>query len=122
MFRRNSLITKLISLFFKLHGFAYMKEMLGAIVDTIITENKSLEIDPNRLLQPSDQPEKQIEENAAQLNILAKQILDAIVVSLEKCPIELRKLLKHTYEAASKAFPEQPGKICEILKKLILIV
>lgn len=118
LFRRNSISSKLVALFFKLHGMSYLKNTLGSLIDAIISENKHCEIDPTRLKGETpdqiltDEEKKNIcQENYKNLFGYCQAVVQAILSSFDKCPSSICKVLHHMYTSASKAYPEQAGEI-----------
>lgn len=112
MFRSNSFGSKLVTLFFKLHGMDYLKEVLGPALSEICKENAPLEIDGARI-KVSDEKERQklVANNAKALIALGTKILESIYNSIGKCPPSMRRMLHVCLSTAEKRFPEQSGEI-----------
>ncbi|TGZ76730.1 hypothetical protein EX30DRAFT_312068 [Ascodesmis nigricans] len=90
LFRGNSLLTKALDTYMKRVGREYLEETLGEHLQRIASEDLLCELDPAKL---QGNPE-QIQKNWKTLLGLTKSIWDAISHSAEKCPLELRKILR----------------------------
>lgn len=91
LFRGNSLLTKALDTYMKRLGREYLEETLGKHLQHIAEEDMLCEVDPMKLV---DNPE-QIQKNWKTLLGLTRGIWDAIFRSASKCPLELRKILRH---------------------------
>jgi hypothetical protein len=110
LFRRNSLSSKLVTLFFKLYGLDYLRQSVGAVIKKIIRENKNYEIDDGRVQGASKQ--KIVEENGRVLSDLVQTVIDRIVSrSATHAPHEIRLILSHSLVETRKRFPDS-GEIC----------
>lgn len=103
LFRRNSIVTKLITLYAKAHGMEYQKKVLDPVWKDLadIEPNKSYEIDPFKAVDATD-----IEENRKNLIWLTKKFLDAILSSADLVPQNIRYVCSYLYWATSERYPE----------------
>jgi hypothetical protein len=99
LFRRNSISTKLISLYAKLQGLSFLQHLLKELIENLVKEDKSLEIDPNKL-----QKGESIEENGKELSKLGYEFLESLFNSEDKIPYELKVLLSHLRMVSSKKY------------------
>ena len=90
LFRGNSLLTKALDAHMKRLGRDYLKETLGAHLKRIVAEDIYCEVDPVRV----DSPEI-VERNWKVLLSLTRTMWQSIFTSAARCPLELRKILRH---------------------------
>ncbi|OLL25586.1 Inhibitory regulator protein BUD2/CLA2, partial [Neolecta irregularis DAH-3] len=90
LFRGNSLLTKAVDSHMKRAGADYLEETLGDILRSIAEENVICEVDPMRLCIPED-----LKQNWRILMALTRQVWQAIKDSVQRCPVELRKIFGH---------------------------
>ncbi|KAI5857977.1 hypothetical protein BZA05DRAFT_111491 [Tricharina praecox] len=90
LFRGNSLLTRALDTHMKRLGREYLEETLGDHLQKIAAEDTYCEVDPMRI----DSPEH-IQRNWKQLLSITRTIWQAIFTSASRCPLELRKILRH---------------------------
>jgi hypothetical protein len=109
LFRRNSLSSKLVTLFFKLYGLDYLRQTVGSLVREIIIENKNYEIDDGRVQGSPDVVQRTVEANGVTLSNLVQSLIDRIISRSETH--EIRLILAHSLVETRKHFPDA-GEIC----------
>lgn len=90
LFRGNSLLTKALDAHMKRLGREYLDETLGAHLKKIAEEDTHYEVDPLRIERQED-----LGKNWKHLLSITRSIWQAIYQSPQRCPIELRRILKH---------------------------
>ncbi|EFA82125.1 neurofibromin [Heterostelium album PN500] len=100
LLRRNSMATKMLGAFTKHIGRPYLKLALYPVINQLINQKESMEIDPSRLA-----PNEDAAVNANRLISLTKQFLTAIQESLPHLPIALREISAHISKVVAEAFP-----------------
>ncbi|KAF0977715.1 hypothetical protein FDP41_003037 [Naegleria fowleri] len=126
LFRRNSISTKLVQLFFKIHGQAFLKSTLQPLIAKVCVADEYLEIEQSRLLKflnkeldEIEHPEKpngeiihQIiasrqQRSKTRIIDLSKKFLARIIENtIEEGPFEICEILEFTFEESKKHFPE----------------
>ncbi|KAL0478375.1 RasGAP [Acrasis kona] len=109
LFRRNSISTKLVTLFFKVHGIHYLQNVLSHDLIKLCLEDELIELDPSRVTATED--ETLIKSNVKKMTTLCNNILKSIMNTWEQCPIELRYIMKYMREQSEVVFPNC-GDIC----------
>mmetsp|Transcript_9613 Transcript_9613/g.14193 ORF Transcript_9613/g.14193 Transcript_9613/m.14193 type:complete len:798 (+) Transcript_9613:69-2462(+) len=93
IFRSNSFPTKLLGNYTKLVGKQYLKVLLGPLLDDLIDENQSLEIDINKVRRDSNikNPEEEVEKNLKHLQLWCDKFLDRMMSPemINKIPLEV---------------------------------
>ncbi|GAM17779.1 hypothetical protein SAMD00019534_009540 [Acytostelium subglobosum LB1] len=100
LLRRNSMATKMLGAFTKHIGRPYLKLALYPVINNLINQKESMEIDPTRL-SPTDDAAV----NTTRLINLTKQFLKAIQESLVQLPLALREISAHIAKVVSETFP-----------------
>jgi hypothetical protein len=90
LFRGNSLLTKALDTHMKRLGREYLEETLGEHLQRIAADDTYCEVDPMRI----DGPEN-VQRNWKVLISNTRTIWQAIFTSATRCPLELRKILRH---------------------------
>ncbi|KAI5794561.1 hypothetical protein FPQ18DRAFT_155657 [Pyronema domesticum] len=90
LFRGNSLLTKALDTHMKRLGREYLEETLGEHLQRIAAEDTYCEVDPMRIDSAENIP-----RNWKVLLTHLRTIWQAIFTSAERCPLELRKILRH---------------------------
>jgi hypothetical protein len=90
LFRGNSLLTKALDSHMKRLGREYLEETLGEHLWKIADEDTYCEVDPVRM-----EPGENLPKNWKVLMGIVNGIWSSIYKSHERCPIELRRVLKH---------------------------
>ncbi|NXJ72697.1 RASL1 protein, partial [Rostratula benghalensis] len=120
LFRSNSLASKSVEQFMKVVGLPYLHEVLKPVVNRIFEEKKYVELDPGKMeLSRSRQrcpcrrisfkgslSEAQVRESSlGLLQDYLGAIVDAIVGSVEKCPLLMRVAFKQLRRRVEERFP-----------------
>ncbi|KAF8252597.1 hypothetical protein K440DRAFT_644779 [Wilcoxina mikolae CBS 423.85] len=90
LFRGNSLLTRALDTHMKRLGREYLEETLGEHLQRIAVEDTYCEVDPMRI-----ESTENVQRNWKVLLSLLRSIWQAIFSSAERCPLELRKILRH---------------------------
>ncbi|KAI6503358.1 hypothetical protein MCOR13_005128 [Pyricularia oryzae] len=90
LLRRTSVATKMLSVYAKWKGAAYLKATLQKVVERLMLTSKdlNLELDPQRV----DQSKEELNKNALQLRIVAKVFIEDICASKANIPDSFRKI------------------------------
>ncbi|KAL5596495.1 uncharacterized protein BROUX77_007179 [Berkeleyomyces rouxiae] len=101
--RRNCVATKMLSIYAKWQGSAYIKGTLQQVVERLMITSKelNLELDPSRVSSPEE-----LQNNAIQLRIVAKVFVDDICASSAKIPPCFRKICSIISSAVLTRFPD----------------
>ncbi|CAK7566094.1 MAG: Ras GTPase activating protein ira2, partial [Sporothrix epigloea] len=103
LLRRTCVATKMLSVYAKWKGSAYLKATLQKVVERLMMTSKDLdfELDPTRA-----KPQDELKMNAVQLQIVAKVFIDDIITSSSKIPTSFRKICNIISTAVTVRFPE----------------
>ena len=103
LFRRNSISTKLMTLYAKAHGAEYLNAVLNPVWKSLTSSSstKEYEIDPQKL-QVDDVPEA----NRKNLEELATKFLDAILDSTSLVPNPIKSICYFLVSAVKDRFPD----------------
>jgi hypothetical protein len=126
LFRRNSISTKLVTLFFKIHGLKYLQDLLQTKLIKICLENDLIDVHRDKLKEgilkqwkaehtgngPFEVDEYRLEEETSllldesvkKITDICKDILDAMMASTDECPLELREIMRFMMEECEKNF------------------
>ena len=87
--RRNCVATKMLSIYAKWKGSAYLKGTLQKLIDRLMltSHDLDLELDPTRITS-----EEEAKQNAQQLQIVTKVFIDEICGSHNAIPPSFRKI------------------------------
>ncbi|XP_061866309.1 rasGAP-activating-like protein 1 [Colius striatus] len=116
LFRSNSLASKSVEQFMKLVGLPYLHEVLKPVVNRICEEKKYVELDPGkmelsrgrRISFKGSLTEAQVRESSLELlKGYLGDMVDAIVGSVEQCPLLMRVTFKQLRRRAEERFPSQ---------------
>ncbi|XP_055556795.1 rasGAP-activating-like protein 1 isoform X1 [Falco cherrug] len=114
LFRSNSLASKSMEQFMKVVGLPYLHEVLKPVVNRIFEEKKYVELDPGkmdlsrsrRISLKGSLSEVQVRESSLELlKGYLGDIVDAIVGSVEKCPLLMRVAFKQLRRRVEERFP-----------------
>ncbi|XP_075290787.1 rasGAP-activating-like protein 1 [Opisthocomus hoazin] len=114
LFRSNSLASKSVEQFMKVVGLPYLHEVLKPVVNRIFEEKKYVELDPGkmelsrgrRISFKGSLSEAQVRESSLELlKGYLGDIVDAIVGSVEKCPLLMRVAFKQLRRRVEERFP-----------------
>jgi neurofibromin 1 len=103
LFRRNSMATRLLSVFAKTHGKDFLVAALKPVMDELLAYKPTLtfEIDPVKLAEYDDPT-----INLKNLKMLVKRLLDNIVGAQAQLPRELRDVCFQLATIVGKRFPD----------------
>ncbi|XP_064889939.1 rasGAP-activating-like protein 1 isoform X1 [Columba livia] len=116
LFRSNSLASKSMEQFMKVVGLPYLHEVLKPMVNRIFEEKKYVELDPGkmelsrgrRISFKGSLSEAQVRESSLELlKGYLGDIVDAIVGSVDKCPLLMRVAFKQLRRRVEERFPSQ---------------
>lgn len=87
--RRNCVATKMLSVYARWKGFAYLQGTLHKVLERLMltSQDLDLELDPTRV-----GTQEELEKNALQLQIVAKVFMDDICASASNIPPSFRKI------------------------------
>ncbi|NXS72559.1 RASL1 protein, partial [Pandion haliaetus] len=120
LFRSNSLASKSVEQFMKVVGLPYLHEVLKPVVNRIFEEKKYVELDPGkmelshsrrrhprrRISFKGSVSEARVRESSLELlKGYLGNIVDAIVGSVEKCPLLMRVAFKQLRRRVEERFP-----------------
>ncbi|XP_066055929.1 rasGAP-activating-like protein 1 [Chamaea fasciata] len=114
LFRSNSLASKSMEQFMKVVGLPYLHEVLKPVVNRIFEEKKYVELDPSkmelsrgrRISFKGSLLEAQVQESSLELlKGYLGDIVDAIVGSVDKCPLPMRVAFKQLRRRVEERFP-----------------
>ncbi|NWW44822.1 RASL1 protein, partial [Pedionomus torquatus] len=120
LFRSNSLASKSVEQFMKVVGLPYLHEVLKPVVNRIFEEKKYVELDPGkmelsrsrrwcpcrRISFKGSLSEARVRESSLELlQGYLGDIVDAIVGSVEKCPLLMRMAFKQLRRRVEERFP-----------------
>ena len=89
LLRRNCVATKMLSVYAKWKGAAYLKATLQTVLDRLVLTSKDLdlELDPARTTSAEE-----LQKNALQLRVVTKVFIDDICNSASHIPVSFRKI------------------------------
>ncbi|NXE71283.1 RASL1 protein, partial [Calcarius ornatus] len=114
LFRSNSLASKSMEQFMKVVGLPYLHEVLKPVVNRIFEEKKYVELDPGkmelsrarRISFKGSLSEAQVRESSLELlKGYLGDIVDAIVGSVDKCPLPMRVAFRQLRGRVEQRFP-----------------
>lgn len=103
LLRRTCVATKMLSIYAKWKGQAYLKATLQKVLERLMLTSKDLdlELDPARVTSQDE-----LQKNALQLRIVAKVFIDDICASSVSIPSSFRKICSIISSAVMPRFPE----------------
>ncbi|XP_010718818.1 rasGAP-activating-like protein 1 isoform X2 [Meleagris gallopavo] len=114
LFRSNSLASKSVEQFLKAVGLPYLHAVLKPVVNRIFEEKKYVELDPckmelsrgRRISFKGSLSEAQVRESSLELlQGYLGDMVDAIVGSVDKCPLLMRVAFKQLRRRVEERFP-----------------
>ncbi|NXP70830.1 RASL1 protein, partial [Ramphastos sulfuratus] len=114
LFRSNSLASKSMEQFMKAVGLPYLQQLLQPALNRIFEEKRYVELDPSkielsrgrRISFKGSLSETQVQESSLELlKGYLGDIVDAIVGSVEKCPLLMRVAFKQLRQRVEERFP-----------------
>lgn len=103
LLRRTCVATKMLSIYAKWKGMAYLKATLQKVLERLMMTSKDLdlELDPARVTSQDE-----LQKNALQLRIVAKVFIEDICNSSASIPSSFRKICSIISTAVMPRFPE----------------
>ncbi|KAG8905759.1 Ras GTPase activating protein ira2 [Tulasnella sp. 403] len=103
LFRGNSMCTRLLSAFARLHGYNYLRSLLLPMITQMsaMPPGHSYELDPSRLRDGED-----VEENERNLKVICQAFLDVICNSVAILPTIFREICHHIAVTVTAIYPE----------------
>ncbi|KAH8816296.1 hypothetical protein F5884DRAFT_217036 [Xylogone sp. PMI_703] len=103
LLRRNCVATKMLSVYAKWRGQAYLKATLQKVLERLILTSKDLdlELDPARITSAEE-----LRKNAHQLQFVTKIFIDDICHSAAHIPVSFRKICNIISTTVTERFPE----------------
>ncbi|KIO22012.1 hypothetical protein M407DRAFT_28426 [Tulasnella calospora MUT 4182] len=103
LFRGNSMCTRLLSAFARLHGYNYLRSLLSPLIQQMsaMPPGHSYELDPTRLREGED-----IDENERNLKFICQAFLDVICESVAILPSIFREVCHHIATTVTAVYPE----------------
>jgi hypothetical protein len=99
LFRGNSLLTKALDLHMRRLGKEYLEDTLAEKMRDIDESDPECEVDPNRVRNPED-----LQRNWRNLIILTENVWESIATSANRCPPELRHIMRHIRACAETRY------------------
>jgi neurofibromin 1 len=113
LFRGNSLGSKIMAFCFKIYGTSYLKALLEPLIKPLVTEQPanilSYEVDSARLEEGEE-----VESNRRNLLALTQRVFNAIILSSDSFPSQLRSMCHCLYQVLNKRFPNFPHNISAV--------
>lgn len=103
LFRGNTVCTKAMDHFMKLVGSMYQREVLMPIIEVILRESQSLEVQKEKLASGDDW-----KRNVQRLQKMTELLLQRIFQSTNHCPPPIRSLLAYIRQEATSKFKDSP--------------
>eukprot|EP01117_Protostelium_nocturnum_P010174 TRINITY_DN3638_c0_g1_i2.p1 TRINITY_DN3638_c0_g1~~TRINITY_DN3638_c0_g1_i2.p1 ORF type:complete len:799 (-),score=319.23 TRINITY_DN3638_c0_g1_i2:104-2500(-) len=101
LFRGNTITTKLMTMYTSLYGVPFLSEILQPLLQGIIDESVSHEIDPNR-----NQNNEDLVANMAKLTALVQTFVDRILEHSKNLPEQFKHICVMITQEITKKFPE----------------
>lgn len=99
LFRGNSLLTKALDLHMRRLGKEYLDDTLAEKMRDIDESDPDCEVDPNRVRNPED-----LQRNWRNLIVLTESVWKSIATSANRCPPELRHIMRHIRACAEDRY------------------
>lgn len=99
LFRGNSLLTKALDLHMGRLGKEYLEDTLAEKMRDIDESDPECEVDPNRVKNPED-----LQRNWRNLIALTENVWKSIAASANRCPPELRHIMRHIRACAEDRY------------------
>ncbi|KAJ3097067.1 Ras GTPase activating protein ira2 [Phlyctochytrium planicorne] len=103
IFRRNSVATRLLTVFSKAKGHDFIVQTLRPVLEELVSFDPPLtfEIDPVKLTEKDE-----ASKNLKNLKMLVRRLLDSITANHERVPLSLREVCANISTIVGKRFPE----------------
>jgi hypothetical protein len=99
LFRGNSLLTKALDLHMRRLGKEYLEDCLSEKMRDIDESDPECEVDPNKVKNPED-----LQRNWRNLIALTENVWKSIATSANRCPPELRHIMRHIRACAEDRY------------------
>lgn len=99
LFRGNTLLTKSLDSHMKRVGKEYLEQALGPKIREINEKDPDCEVDPNRV-----ESRAELERNWRRLMLFTQEMWKAISTSRERCPLEIKLILRHIRACAEDRY------------------
>lgn len=99
LFRGNTLLTKALDVHMRRIGSEYLASAIGQVVEEICEANIDCEVDPNRVPNAND-----VQRNWTRLIAITEKVWEAIVISADNCPTELKLIFRHIRACAEDKY------------------
>mmetsp|Transcript_13750 Transcript_13750/g.39113 ORF Transcript_13750/g.39113 Transcript_13750/m.39113 type:complete len:661 (-) Transcript_13750:66-2048(-) len=106
LFRGNCIASKFMKAYSKLIGIPYLADTLQDLIDQVLANVGSYEVDPRKLEEGQN-----MDENWVRLMEAGQNCLDAITESLDACPMEFRELSLYLLEEVQKKYPDYKNAV-----------
>lgn len=103
LFRGNSMATKLMTAFTRMYGRSYITSTLKPYLELLV---KDVESGKRYEIDPSKAPNENLKENLENLKAITLKFFEAIVNSIDQCPIPFRIMASHLKDEVVKIYPE----------------
>ncbi|KAI0265102.1 hypothetical protein BC834DRAFT_880157 [Gloeopeniophorella convolvens] len=101
LFRSNTTCTRLLSHFARIHGYNYLRGLVGPLMKTItsLPPGRGYNLDPTRV------PEDELRQNQRNVEVVASSLLAIMSSSLPALPPMFHELCTHIYESVQRIWP-----------------
>eukprot|EP00002_Diphylleia_rotans_P036504 TRINITY_DN8050_c0_g1_i14.p1 TRINITY_DN8050_c0_g1~~TRINITY_DN8050_c0_g1_i14.p1 ORF type:complete len:502 (+),score=66.72 TRINITY_DN8050_c0_g1_i14:43-1548(+) len=100
LFRTDSIGTKIMTLYAKLYGQAYLKKTIGSLILRVANDPVGYELDTTRV------SEEEASENTIKLRVLCGEFLANIAESFDICPRPIKAICYHLQKVVGDRFPD----------------
>jgi hypothetical protein len=102
LFRANSSASKMLSAFCALYGKKYMSDVLSSLIIEVTGDSSGrYEVDPSKL-----KDDENSELNMKRLTVMAQKFVDAILRSVDDCPMQIRSICDYLGKSVEEKFPQ----------------
>ncbi|KAK4144136.1 uncharacterized protein C8A04DRAFT_11820 [Dichotomopilus funicola] len=103
LLRRSSVAIRMLIIYTKWKGAAYLRDTLQGVIDRVIatSQDMSLELDPERVSS-----QEELAANVNNLQLVSRVFIDNICHSVRKMPPVFRKICNIISETAAEKFPD----------------
>lgn len=101
LFRGNSLASKMMTVYSRMRGMSYLQEVISPPMRAVIESDASFEIDVVRA-----RPEDDLVTNARRVLVHLQAFMDAILLSIDRVPVQFRSICHTLMQTCSAKFEE----------------
>ncbi|KAG8959528.1 Ras GTPase activating protein ira2 [Tulasnella sp. 419] len=103
LLRSNSMCTRFLSAFAKIHGYNYLRTLLSPLIHqmSVMPVGHSYELDPTKA-----RPGEDLDENERNLKFICQAFLDVICGSVAILPPIFREICQHIASSVAAVWPE----------------